>query len=179
MPIYGKNLKTSPEPKGLWPWNFVCSIRCWSTTSTLTYFMARSLRLNISNFFSRLKPNFMWSLHGMGERKYVQMVPFTWPRWPPFPYMVKTWKILLLWNQKAYDLKSLYAASGTRVLPKSTKFVQMMTLGWPWPILIIMKYPPYLFFCKMQSYMLVRGIMSTLVRPKNNICVFQVSVLKN
>ena len=34
MPIYGKNLKksSSPEPKGWWPWNMICSIRCSSTT---------------------------------------------------------------------------------------------------------------------------------------------------
>ena len=32
--IYGKKLKksSSPEPKGRWPWNLVCSIRCSSTT---------------------------------------------------------------------------------------------------------------------------------------------------
>ena len=30
MPIYGKNLKSSftQEPKGLWPWNLICSIKC-------------------------------------------------------------------------------------------------------------------------------------------------------
>ena len=34
MPIYVKNLKnsSSPEPKGWWPWNLVCSIGCSSTT---------------------------------------------------------------------------------------------------------------------------------------------------
>ena len=34
MPIYGKNLKkkSSPEPKGRWPWNLVCIIGCSSTT---------------------------------------------------------------------------------------------------------------------------------------------------
>ena len=34
MPIYDKNLKISPspEPKGRWPWNLVCSIGCLSTT---------------------------------------------------------------------------------------------------------------------------------------------------
>ena len=34
MPIYGKNLKKSSslEPKGRWPWNIVCIIRCPSTT---------------------------------------------------------------------------------------------------------------------------------------------------
>ena len=33
MPIYGKNLKksSSPEPKGGWPWNLVCSIGCSNT----------------------------------------------------------------------------------------------------------------------------------------------------
>ena len=34
MPIYGKNLKkfSSPEPKGRWAWNLLCSIGCRSTT---------------------------------------------------------------------------------------------------------------------------------------------------
>ena len=34
MSIYGKNLKksSSPEPKGRWTWNLVCSIGCSSTT---------------------------------------------------------------------------------------------------------------------------------------------------
>ena len=34
MPIYGKNMKkfSSLEPKGRWPWKFVCSIKCSSTT---------------------------------------------------------------------------------------------------------------------------------------------------
>ena len=41
----------------------------------------------------RLKPNFIWSLLGTGERKFVQTVLVTWPRWPPCPYMVKTLKV--------------------------------------------------------------------------------------
>ena len=80
---------------------------------------------------SRLKPDFMLIFHGMGERKFVQMVQVTWPRWPLCPYMVK---ILLLCNPKADDLDSWYAASGIGYL-STTKYVQMMTLGWPWPIL--------------------------------------------
>ena len=33
MPIYGKNIKkSSPEPKGRWPWNLVCSIGYSGTT---------------------------------------------------------------------------------------------------------------------------------------------------
>ena len=35
------------------------------------------------------KPDFMWSLHGSGERKFVRGSWVTWPRWPPCPYMVK------------------------------------------------------------------------------------------
>ena len=35
MPIYDKKLKksSSPEPKGRWPWNLVCSTECSSTTN--------------------------------------------------------------------------------------------------------------------------------------------------
>ena len=39
-----------------------------------------------------LKPNFIWSLLGTGERKSVQTVQVTWPRWPPCPYILKTVK---------------------------------------------------------------------------------------
>ena len=34
----------------------------------------------------RLKQSFIWSLLGMVERKIVQMVQVTWPRWSPCPY---------------------------------------------------------------------------------------------
>ena len=61
----------------------------------------------------------------MRERKSAQMVLVTWPRWPPCPYMVKTLKNLLLWNQKADDLETWYASSGARVLPSLLKW-------WPW-----------------------------------------------
>ena len=42
-------------------------------------------------------------------------------------------KILLLWNQKADDLESFLCS--IIKYSSTTKFVQMMTLGWPWPIL--------------------------------------------
>ena len=73
----------------------------------------------------RLKPNFIWSLLGTQEWKFVQMVQVTWPRWAPCPYMVKTLKNLLLRNQKADDLDTWYAALGARVLPILFKW-------WPW-----------------------------------------------
>ena len=64
----------------------------------------------------RLKPNFMWSLLGMRERMLVQIVYVTRPRWPPCPYMVNYFKHLLLWNLKADDLETWYAALRTQVL---------------------------------------------------------------
>ena len=45
----------------------------------------------------------------------------------------KKWKILLLWNQMADDLESLYAALGTQVLPNLFKW-------WPWVDLDIFYY---------------------------------------
>ena len=83
-----------------------------------------------TNFFSletlgQLKPDFMWSLHGMGEWKWVQMVYVTWPRWPPWPDMVKTFKNFLLLNQKAYVLETWYAALVTQILPNLFNW-------WPW-----------------------------------------------
>ena len=87
-----------------WPWSKVTRIQHFQTSFP-------------EKLLGWLKPNFMWSLNGMGEEEFVQMVRVTWPKWPPCPYMVKTWKILLLWNQKVDDLETLYAAPGIRVLP--------------------------------------------------------------
>ena len=53
------------------------------------------------------------------------MVLVTWPRWPPCPYMVKTFKNLLLQNRKSYDLETWYAALGTQALQSFYKW-------WPW-----------------------------------------------
>ena len=47
----------------------------------------------------------MLSLHGMGERKFVQPVLVTWPRWPPCPYMVKTLKIFFSGTKRPMTLK--------------------------------------------------------------------------
>ena len=57
-----------------------------------------------------------------GERKVCSNGSGHMTRWLPCPYVVKTWKILLLCNQKANDLESWYAASGTWVLPNVFKW---------------------------------------------------------
>ena len=48
----------------------------------------------------RLKSNFMWSLYGMGERKFAYGVQVTWPRWPPYSY-IKPFKNFLHRNRWA------------------------------------------------------------------------------
>ena len=50
---------------------------------------------NVQNF----KRLLLWSLPGAGEWKIAEMVAVHWPRWPPCPYMVKTFKNLLLQNK--------------------------------------------------------------------------------
>ena len=52
-----------------------------------------------------------------------------WTRWPPCPlYMVKKhWKIIFSRTKKVFGWILVYCIRNTR----STKFVQMMILGWP------------------------------------------------
>ena len=111
-----------------------------------------------SNFFSwdTAKPDFMWNITvGWGNESFFQMAEVIWPRWMPCPYMVKTWKNLLLWNQKADDLESLYAASDTRVLPSLFKW-------WPWVDL-------HLFYSKVRF-----GPLIILLNGKKlKECIFQ------
>ena len=68
----------------------------------------------------------------MGGHNFVQMVLVTWPRWPPCPYMAKTLKNLLLRNQKSRWPWNLVCSIRCSSI---TKFLQMMTLCWPWSIL--------------------------------------------
>ena len=82
---------------------------------------------------SSLKPlgqfnsNFIWRLLRTWELKFVQMALVTWPRWPPCPFMVKTLKKSTPEpeGQWPWDLVCSIGVVG------STKFVQMMILGWP------------------------------------------------
>ena len=57
----------------------------------------------------------------MGERKIAKMVAVSLPRWPPRPYMVKTFKNLLLQNQECLGAEPLRESSGMGGLPTLLK----------------------------------------------------------
>ena len=82
---------------------------------------------------SPLKPlgqycsNFMWSLLRLGERKIAKMVAVHWPRWLPCPYMVKTFKNLLLQNREdALELILCTNHQGREVY----QIAKMMVVHW-------------------------------------------------
>ena len=83
--------------------------------------------VNIFKVTSPLKPlsqfcsNFIQSLLRLGEQKIAKMVAVHWPRWPPCPYMIKTFKNLLLQNRGCLGAESLHKSSGTGGLPKLLK----------------------------------------------------------
>ena len=56
----------------------------------------------------------------MGERKIAKMVAVHWPRSPPCPYIVKTFKNLLQ-NRGCLGAESLHKSSRTGGLPKLLK----------------------------------------------------------
>ena len=62
-----------------------------------------------SCFFSETVESFRTKFHmkayGCMEWKFIQMSRVTWPRWLPCPYMVKTFKNLLVQNQVMDDLE--------------------------------------------------------------------------
>ena len=85
---------------------------------------------NNVKLLGQLNSYFIWRLLRMGERKFVQMVLVTWPRWLPRQYMVKTLKKSSSPEPEGRWPWDLVCSIGV-VGP--TKFVQMMILGWPWP----------------------------------------------
>ena len=62
----------------------------------------------------------------MGKRKIAKMVAVHSPRWPPCPYMVKTFKNLLLQNQECLGAEPLQESLGTGGLPKLLKELSYM-----------------------------------------------------
>ena len=85
---------------------------------------------------SPLKPlgqfcsNFIWSLLRLGERKIAKMVAVHWPGWLSCPYMVKTFKNLLLQNQGCLGAESLHKSSGMGGLTKLLKWLSYIDV-WP------------------------------------------------
>ena len=82
MPIYGKNLVkcSSPEPKGRWPWNLVCSIGCSSTTK----------------FVQMMTLGWPWPILWLG-----QMWSLGWP-WPIL-WLGQMWSLMLLHGKKVKE----------------------------------------------------------------------------
>ena len=58
----------------------------------------------------------------LGWVKIAKMIMVCWPRWPPCPYMVKTFKNLLLQNRRCLVAESLHKWSGMGGLPKLLKW---------------------------------------------------------
>ena len=69
----------------------------------------------------------MWSLLWMGGTKTCSNGPGHMTKMATMPYMIKSFKNLIRWNGKAVDLETWYSST--------TKFVQVIPLVWPWPIL--------------------------------------------
>ena len=91
QPIYCQQVLlfvySSSEPKAqCWAYKIGRPLSSVCMYVVFQYFQTSSLQKPLG----RLKPNFMWILLGTGERKFVQMVLVTWPRWPPCPYIFKT-----------------------------------------------------------------------------------------
>ena len=74
-------------------------------SSVRMYVCCQHFQISPLKALGRLKPNFMCSLLGMVERKFVQMVVITSPRWPPCPYMVKSLKIYFSGTKRPITLK--------------------------------------------------------------------------
>ena len=70
------------------------------------------------NIFKQL---LLWSRWRVGERKIAKMVAVRRPKWPPYPYMVKTFKNRLLHNRGCLGAESLHESSGTGGQPKLLK----------------------------------------------------------
>ena len=63
----------------------------------------------------------------MGEQTFVQIILVTWPG---CQYMVKAFKRLLLWNRLAVNGRCRWNLVYSIGHSSTTKFFQMMTLGW-------------------------------------------------
>ena len=147
MHLYGKNLQKSYSPKPSMPYGWIFAYIFGNRRATkiakimvvywhLTFFTVKSILLpyafvweKCSKFQTTSPPeplgqfcsNFIWSLLRVGKRKIAKMVAVHWPRWPPRPYMVKTFKNLLLQNPECLGAEPLQKSLGTGGLPTLLK----------------------------------------------------------
>ena len=87
-------------------------------------------RLLLWNRWASFAQIFIWSLHRVGKRKIAEMVAVRWPRWPPRPYMVKTFKYLLLQNRECLGAEPLQKSSRTGDLSNLLKELSYIDV-WP------------------------------------------------
>ena len=94
--------------------------------------------------------NFTWSLLRLGERKIAKIIAVHSPRWLPCPYMVKTFKNLLLQNQISPGALSLHKSSGTGDLPKLLKWWSYVDI---WPFYGKVNFASHAFVWALYIYM--------------------------
>ena len=92
----------------------------------------------------------MWSHLRLGEWKIAKMVMVHWPRWLLCPYLVKTFKNLLLQNQISPGDLSLHKYLGTGGLPKLLKWWSYIDI---WPFYGKVKFTSHAFVWALYIYM--------------------------
>ena len=99
--------------------------------------------------------NFILSLLWLGEQKIAKMVAVCGPRWLPCPYMVTTFKKLLLQNRGCLGVESLHKSSRTGGLPKLLNWWSYIN-AWPFygkvASLCICMRPIYLYGKNVENY---------------------------
>ena len=78
--------------------------------------------------------NFIWSLHGLRERKFVCGVWVTWPRWPPCSCMVNTLGLVC-------RIEDLSPTKFVQMIPGEwlsfRRFTSKLSWSWwPWPFFL-------------------------------------------
>ena len=91
--------------------------------------------------------DFAWGLMLKGYCQFVRIVPHHWTRWLSCPYMVKHLKIFSR-TKKALRLSLGWVLVYSIKDSRSTKFVQMMVVGWPFYGKVKFV-PPYICMGKM------------------------------